>query len=184
MAITDSLKNIPTWGYAVGGVFIVGIVLLMTKSGGGGTSAQSTALPAADVNDILGQLQDAANQLGANKGAGTPATEKPRTDPIFNLQYYLFDINTSKGIHLYNSKGKLATTLKTNTNLHLSKGLFKIGGINYRKIIAKVNGKWLGYYVKDADVKKYLIPIYNQTQAPATTATTTATVPASNNAVT
>lgn len=62
MDISGTFSRVPTWGWAVGGILIVGALFLSTRSSG--TSTQSTALPAADVNDILNQLQDAANLVG------------------------------------------------------------------------------------------------------------------------
>lgn len=66
--ITD---RIPTWGWAVGGILIIGAAFLLTRGGssssGGGQFVQSGGTQAPDVNDILAQLQDAANQLPGSK---------------------------------------------------------------------------------------------------------------------
>lgn len=71
MALSDRIQNIPTWAYAVGALFVVGAAFLLTR-GSGGQAATSTAIPSADVNDILNQLQDAANQLGGSQSGTTP----------------------------------------------------------------------------------------------------------------
>lgn len=186
MAIIDSLRNIPTWGYAAGGIFVVGLVFLLTRSGGG-TAAQSTGMPAADINDILNQLQDAANQLGGSQSGGSTGgstggtTTTPPPKPIQTLIGYkaTFLHGAAGKTPLYDAKGKFITYVSGfTTTVGLRK---KIGGHwAYMITSGKHKGQYIIYGI-NRTVK--LTAQYQTTQAPATTSTTTAAVPTSNNAV-
>lgn len=58
--ITGLTSRISPWGWAAGGVLLIGLVFLLTKGSG---STSTTAMPAADINDWLNQLQSAADSL-------------------------------------------------------------------------------------------------------------------------
>lgn len=189
MAITDSLKNIPTWAYAVGGVLIFGLVIMMTRGSGGSSSAQSTGLPAADVNDILSQLQDAANQLGSGSGStgsggssgGGSTPPAGGTTSVKTLTGYnvVFKKGAAGRTALYDSKGKFVQYV---SGFSTTAGLRKKIGGKWAYMIT--SGKYKGKYIITGIGKTVtLSSVYKVTQAPATTSTTTATVQQSNNAV-
>lgn len=182
MAITDSLKNIPTWGYAVGGVLIFGLVIMMTR-GGKSSSAQSTALPSADVNDILSQLQDAANQLGSGSNSGGGSNQPPAggTTSVKTLSGYtaIFKKGSAGKTALYDDKGHFVQYVSGFTT---TTGLRKKIGSHWAYMIT--SGKYKGKYIIYGIGKSVtLAGTYTTTQTPATTSTKTAQIQSSNNAV-
>lgn len=62
--ITGLTSKVGPWGWAAGGVLLIGLVFLLTKGSG---STSSTAMPAADINDWLNQLQTAVDSLVDSK---------------------------------------------------------------------------------------------------------------------
>lgn len=171
MAISDTISRVPTWGWAVGALFIVGLAFVMTRGSSSGSSYTSNAVPAADVNDILNQLQDAANQLPAASGKTTTVTN---TTTIKEKSLWGADIpNVLQGF----SSESAATVFKkykigfgSVINMNDLKRLFKKAGIKYGKSI-------------DANDLLKLGIIKNLPTTSSTTTSTT-TVQSSNNEVT
>lgn len=73
MGLIDTVKTTPTWIWISGGI---GFLLLLFVATSKGSQTQTVGTPSTDINDILGQLQDAADLVG---GANPPATGNPPT---------------------------------------------------------------------------------------------------------
>lgn len=172
MAISDYINRVPTWGWAAGGVILIGLVFLMTK-GSGGQSAISPAVPAADVNDILAQLQDAADQLGSNQPpAKTPTTPVP-VNPIKTITGYVGQVTGR--IRLYDKNRRYVRDVSGITLQFDQK--IKIAGNWWYRI---KSGKYRGMFVNPG--RNIKITTLYSTVAPTTTQSTS-TIPTSNNQV-
>lgn len=73
MGLIDQVKTAPTWVWISGGI---GFLLLLFVATSKGSSVQTVGTPSTDVNDILNQLQDAADLVG---GQDPPTTGNPPT---------------------------------------------------------------------------------------------------------
>lgn len=133
------LDRIPTWGWVVAGLGVV-VLALMMRSGGSSASYTSAETPAVDVNDILSQLQDAADQLGGGTGSSTGGSTTV-TKTITSKNYWGSDI--PKGIRTLSSESavtlfkKYKVNFGTTINMGDLKRLLKKMGINYGKTLTK-----------------------------------------------
>lgn len=174
MGLQDTISKVPTWGWAAGGVILIGLVFLMTK-GSGGQAATSPAVPAADVNDILAQLQNAADLVGS-KTPTTPTTPTTPAPGVKTLTGYVAKI-TGKA-SLYYSSGKPTGVEVSGITVNVKKRI-KVGG---RWLYQITSGKYKGRYLSvDRDIK--YTPIYSILPAPTTTTQSSSTVPTGNNQV-
>lgn len=73
MGLTDQIKSTPKWIWVGGGVVFLLLIFLATSRG---SQTQTVGTPSTDVNDILKQLQDAADLVG---GQTPPTTGNPPT---------------------------------------------------------------------------------------------------------
>lgn len=169
MDLSGTFSRIPTWGWAAGGVLIVGALFLSNRSSG--TSVQSNAVPAADVNDILNQLQDAANQIPGAAGKTTTIT---KTTTVQEKSLWGSDIPSS---------------IKSRLSSESAATLFKRYGVSYGSSINMPDLKRLlrRMHVKYGEKLTYtdLVRAGVVKSLPTTSSTsTTSTVQSSNNEVT
>ena len=72
MGLTEQIQTTPKWIWIGGGV---GFLLLIFLASSRGSQTETVGTPATDIDDILNQLQDAADQFGGQ----TPTNPKPTT---------------------------------------------------------------------------------------------------------
>lgn len=170
MDIQGTISRVPTWGWAVGGVLLVGLVFLTTQ-GGGGQSAITPAVPAADTNDILAQLQNAADQLGSKSAPTTTPTTF-----VKKIIGYTGVVPSRQPINLYDKNRKFVKTISGLTLQFDQK--IKIGGKWWYRI---KSGKYQGMFIRPGS-NITITPIYSSPPSPTTTQSTS-TVPTGNNQV-
>lgn len=176
MGLQDTLSKVPTWGWAGGGVFLIFLVFLMTKPSG--TQVQSAETPAPDINDILNQLQDAANQLG-DKPTTTPTPTTPTpTTTVKKLIGYVGVIGSGNKVRLYDKNRKFYKNI-SGVTLQFDQRV-KIGGAWWYRI---KSGKYKGMFVQPGRFIKITPTYQTTTTTPTTTNTQSNTVQNSNNQV-
>lgn len=169
----DIFNRIPLWGWIAAGIGVIAVIFL---AGSGGSNAQSTATPSTDVNDILNQLQNAADLVGGGGGTsgGSTTTTKTVTKTIKPGSLWGSDIPAS--IRSLSSESA-ATLFK---KYHINYGT-KINMGDLRALLRKMKINYGSTIDRKDLIKAGIIPELPTTE---TTSESNSTVPPSNNGVT
>ena len=131
MGLIDQVKTAPPWIWITGGIGFLLLIFVATSKGG---STQTVGTPSADINDILKELQDAADQVGGQTPptTGNPTTPGTPTKPSF----WGKDIPSSISSAFTEAQIKpLFTKFKINyggaVNIIDLQALLKKAGVNY-----------------------------------------------------